>query len=73
MQLENKVAIVTGGGRGIGLAIAKRYAAEGAKPARRPAALAIRRKLPRLRCFLPPETQAISAARLFMPMAAGSD
>jgi glucose 1-dehydrogenase len=31
MQLENKVAIVTGGARGIGLAIAKRYAAEGAK------------------------------------------
>ena len=31
MQLENKVAIVTGGARGIGLAIAKRYAAEGAR------------------------------------------
>ncbi len=31
MQLENKVAIVTGGAHGIGLAIAKRYAAEGAK------------------------------------------
>ena len=31
MQLENKVAIVTGGARGIGLAVAKRYAAEGAK------------------------------------------
>jgi NAD(P)-dependent dehydrogenase (short-subunit alcohol dehydrogenase family) len=31
MQLENKVAIVTGGARGIGLAIAKRYVAEGAK------------------------------------------
>jgi len=31
MQLENKAAIVTGGARGIGLAIAKRYAAEGAK------------------------------------------
>jgi NAD(P)-dependent dehydrogenase (short-subunit alcohol dehydrogenase family) len=31
MQLENKVAIVTGGARGIGLAIARRYAAEGAK------------------------------------------
>jgi len=31
MQLENKVAIVTGGARGIGLAIARRYAAEGAR------------------------------------------
>ena len=31
MQLENKVAIVTGGARGIGLAIVKRYTAEGAK------------------------------------------
>jgi len=31
MQLENKVAIVTGGAHGIGLAVARRYAAEGAK------------------------------------------
>src|SRR6516165_10447005 len=31
MQLEDKVAIVTGGARGIGLAIARRYVAEGAK------------------------------------------
>jgi glucose 1-dehydrogenase len=31
MQLENKVAIITGGARGIGLAVARRYAAEGAK------------------------------------------
>jgi glucose 1-dehydrogenase len=31
MQLENRVAIVTGGAHGIGLAIATRYAAEGAK------------------------------------------
>jgi glucose 1-dehydrogenase len=31
MQLENKVAIVTGGAHGIGLAIARRYVAEGAK------------------------------------------
>jgi NAD(P)-dependent dehydrogenase (short-subunit alcohol dehydrogenase family) len=30
MKLRNKVAIVTGGARGIGLAIAKRYVAEGA-------------------------------------------
>jgi glucose 1-dehydrogenase len=30
MKLENKVAIVTGGAHGIGLAIAKRYVAEGA-------------------------------------------
>jgi glucose 1-dehydrogenase len=30
MQLENKAAIVTGGARGIGLAIAQRYVAEGA-------------------------------------------
>src|SRR5262245_2169911 len=30
MKLENKVAIVTGGAHGIGLAIAKRYIAEGA-------------------------------------------
>jgi len=31
MKLKNKVAIVTGGARGIGLAVAKRYVAEGAK------------------------------------------
>jgi glucose 1-dehydrogenase len=31
MRLEDKVAIVTGGARGIGFAIAKRYAAEGAR------------------------------------------
>jgi NAD(P)-dependent dehydrogenase (short-subunit alcohol dehydrogenase family) len=31
MKLENKVAIVTGGAHGIGLAIAKRYVAEGAR------------------------------------------
>lgn len=31
MQLENKVAIVTGGAHGIGLAIARRYVTEGAK------------------------------------------
>jgi NAD(P)-dependent dehydrogenase (short-subunit alcohol dehydrogenase family) len=31
MKLENKVAVVTGGARGIGLAIARRYVAEGAK------------------------------------------
>ena len=31
MRLENKAAIVTGGARGIGLAIAKRYVGEGAK------------------------------------------
>jgi NAD(P)-dependent dehydrogenase (short-subunit alcohol dehydrogenase family) len=31
MKLQHKVAVVTGGARGIGLAIAKRYVAEGAK------------------------------------------
>src|SRR5262245_46953197 len=31
MQLDNKIAIVTGGAHGIGLAIAKRYVAEGAR------------------------------------------
>src|SRR5438067_11567192 len=31
MKLRNKVALVTGGARGIGLAIARRYVAEGAK------------------------------------------
>jgi len=31
MKLENKVAIVTGGAHGIGLAVAKRYVAEGAR------------------------------------------
>ena len=33
MQLENKTAIVTGGARGIGLAIARYYVAEGARVA----------------------------------------
>jgi glucose 1-dehydrogenase len=33
MRLENKVAIVTGGAHGIGLAVAKRYVAEGARVA----------------------------------------
>ncbi len=33
MKLQDKVAIVTGGARGIGLAIAKRYVAEGARVA----------------------------------------
>ena len=30
-MLDNKVAVVTGGARGIGLAIARRFVAEGAK------------------------------------------
>lgn len=31
MKLKNKIALITGGSRGIGAAVAKRYAAEGAK------------------------------------------
>jgi NAD(P)-dependent dehydrogenase (short-subunit alcohol dehydrogenase family) len=31
MKLENRVAIVTGGANGIGLAIARRFVAEGAR------------------------------------------
>ena len=33
MRLKGKIAIVTGGSQGIGEAVAKRYAAEGAKVA----------------------------------------
>ena len=33
MQLQNKTALITGGGRGIGLAFARRYVDEGARVA----------------------------------------
>jgi NAD(P)-dependent dehydrogenase (short-subunit alcohol dehydrogenase family) len=31
MRLQNKVAVITGGGAGMGLAVAKAYAREGAQ------------------------------------------
>jgi citronellol/citronellal dehydrogenase len=45
-QLEGKIAFITGASRGIGLAIAKRFAAEGASVVLSASRMGVHRNLP---------------------------